>query len=480
MRNLFKTSFTIIAAILTVACTSKEELQISEDYGNKTVSVSINGIIDGYAPQEETKAEAQTVIRILWKGGETVYVYDGTTPIGSLTASIDGTDGSYAKLSGTITAPSGTKPVTLVYSPQFTDTPTVTEGKISLDLSVQDTKEVPFLIYGTIPNTTAASINNIIVKFSLATAVYKCNCAGLDWDGSISQAVLGRTNTLCELNLSDTDAPSVSASAPGRITRTAGFSASDTRAIFSVALAMAGEVASRKIEIVKGSITFTASFSKTAFDAAKAYNAVFDFIPKPTKGQAVATISDRQVEVGWVQLWNGGPKFAEYNVGVTDGKAISYGGYYGWGGIEPDATDWYQGPGDLSGETDTATRLWGDNWRMPTLSEMTELIGKTKCTCTWTDNYNGKAGLLCRGLEGSVYADNIVFLPAAGYLWYFQSEASYDDGGSYGYYSTSNRRENTNTLAYLMRFNSNKLETDFEAKSYGYSVRAVLVEKEEW
>lgn len=40
-------------------------------------------------------------------------------------------------------------------------------------------------------------------------------------------------------------------------------------------------------------------------------------------GTAKATIGATQVDVKWVQLWVDGPKFAEYNVGVTDGKVES-------------------------------------------------------------------------------------------------------------------------------------------------------------
>ena len=53
-------------------------------------------------------------------------------------------------------------------------------------------------------------------------------------------------------------------------------------------------------------------------------------IASTTKGHAVATVDGKVTYVNWVQLWKNGPKFAEYNVGVTDGKAESYGGLYPW------------------------------------------------------------------------------------------------------------------------------------------------------
>lgn len=242
-----------------------------------TIDVSLEGIIEGYTSQDETKASAQNVVRIMWSGDETVYVYDGAEYLGYLTASIEGTDGTYAKLSGTITAPSGTKPVTLVYSPQFTDAPAVSDNKISLDLSVQDSAEVPFLIYGMSSGISAGTINDTVVSFSLATSVYKCNCTGLNGSGSISKAVIKEVNTCCNLTLSDSEAPVVEGAAPGSITRSAGFTAADERAIFSVALAKTDAGSSRSITIEKEGFAQTASFANTSFGIAKSYNAVFAF-----------------------------------------------------------------------------------------------------------------------------------------------------------------------------------------------------------
>ena len=44
--------------------------------------------------------------------------------------------------------------------------------------------------------------------------------------------------------------------------------------------------------------------------------------------------------VRWIQLWEGGPKFAEYNLGAT--SATEFGGYYTWGGtyINGDGIAW--------------------------------------------------------------------------------------------------------------------------------------------
>ncbi len=156
------------------------------------------------------------------------------------------------------------------------------------------------------------------------------------------------------------------------------------------------------------------------------------FPPAGSRGKAKATIGGSEVDVNWVQLWKDGPKFAEYNIGAT--SATEYGGYYCWGGtynnnpnLEGFAwhSDRAKGVTNLSGDTDTATKLWGPNWRMPTKDELAEgeevrhelqLTGGLlyECTCTWVNDYNGTRvnGVLCTG-KGA-YLCNSIFLPAAG------------------------------------------------------------------
>ena len=116
-----------------------------------------------------------------------------------------------------------------------------------------------------------------------------------------------------------------------------------------------------------------------------------------------------------VQLGENGPKFATYNVGVTDGKAESFGNYYCWGGKYANGADikWCDdskgGEGDLTADEDAATQNWGSNWRMPTSTEFENLLDN----CTWKlTTQEGFYGLLCTGKDD--YVSNCIFLPAAG------------------------------------------------------------------
>ena len=66
----------------------------------------------------------------------------------------------------------------------------------------------------------------------------------------------------------------------------------------------------------------------------------------PTKGQSHATINSKDVLVGWVQLWPGGPRFATKNVAepMTWNEAKKTGKEF----------------------------VWGENWRTPNAEEVTE------------------------------------------------------------------------------------------------------------
>ena len=119
----------------------------------------------------------------------------------------------------------------------------------------------------------------------------------------------------------------------------------------------------------------------------------------PTKGTAKATIDYDQVDVNWVQLWAGGPKFAEMNLGATSATEVL-------NKYEFSAT----------GANDNAATIWGDNWCTPSKDKMDELLkaatdaGSEKVTCVYT-NENGKWSFKFTGKETG-YTGNSVFFPA--------------------------------------------------------------------
>ena len=179
--------------------------------------------------------------------------------------------------------------------------------------------------------------------------------------------------------------------------------------------------------------------------------------------------------VRWIQLWEGGPKFAEYNLGAT--SATEFGGYYTWGGmykngkgITWDGT-YNEGSSVLSGEADTATNLWGSNWRMPTIEDFNNLLAN--CNAEWTtiDGVNG-----CKFTGKGDYKYNSIFLPAAGSCdGYPDSNAVVTNQGDRGYYFTSTPKASNIGHALMVTSSSQYLSAC--NRNTGNSIRAVLNEE---
>ena len=201
-----------------------------------------------------------------------------------------------------------------------------------------------------------------------------------------------------------------------------------------------------------------------SYTAEQADSVVFEEAPASTTGTAKATIGGNEVDVNWVQLWENGPKFAEYNVGVTDGKAESYGGYYAWGGNLNKGGGYNSGTDVLTGDADTATKLWGSNWRMPTKAELDALLAN--CDVVWT-TVNGVNGKKFTG-KGD-YSSNSVFLPAAGNC----VGGNVSGQGNGGYYYSSTPYGSTYAY-YLYILSGSSQYVRNTNRFYDYSVRAVL------
>ena len=154
-----------------------------------------------------------------------------------------------------------------------------------------------------------------------------------------------------------------------------------------------------------------------------------------------------------VQLWEGGPYFAECNVGAT--KPEESGSYFWWGDtvgyvrnasnngwvsvdgkgktIKFSSTDttanqtygkdddtlksegWIDESGNLVAAHDAATAHLGAPWRMMTDAELKMLVDEDVCQYTWTGNWEGtgKKGYVIKGKTAG-YTDKSVFFPAAG------------------------------------------------------------------
>ncbi|MCD8290093.1 MAG: protein kinase, partial [Prevotella sp.] len=163
-----------------------------------------------------------------------------------------------------------------------------------------------------------------------------------------------------------------------------------------------------------------------------------------------------------------GVKWATCNVGAS--SPTGYGYYYAWGETSPkseytsdNSKTYGQSMGDIAGKSsyDAARAKWGGSWRLPTASEIDELI--KKCKWTWMTQ-GGVNGYKVTGPNG-----NSIFLPAAGY----RVGSSLNYQGSYGYYWSSTPYESYTFYAYLLDFDSGSFYRNWINRYDGRSVRPV-------
>ena len=208
-------------------------------------------------------------------------------------------------------------------------------------------------------------------------------------------------------------------------------------------------------------------------------------------------------DLGGVQLWEGGPYWAECNVGAE--KQEDYGYYFWWGdtvGYTNTGSGWISvkdgasisfsssgmaaltydkdnsallsagyidSTGNLVSAHDAATAHLGAPWRMPTDAEISALIGN--CTTTWIST-NGVSGRLVTG-KGS-YANRSIFFPAAGYGINSTLKMSFDNyPGSYGDCWASTPDSGNSRRAWGLGLNSSYFRRGSSYRYDGRSVRPV-------
>ena len=162
-------------------------------------------------------------------------------------------------------------------------------------------------------------------------------------------------------------------------------------------------------------------------------------------------------------------KWATMNLGADSPE--DYGNYYAWGETSKKSSystsaTFNVSMNDFSGDEtyDAATANWGGSWRMPTSTEIKELIDN--CTWTWTTQ-NSVNGYIVTGTNG-----NSIFFPASGY----RSGSKSYYGGSNGYYWSSTPRGGYyNYDAYNLYFSSGGgYYREYTTRSFGLTVRPVI------
>lgn len=200
------------------------------------------------------------------------------------------------------------------------------------------------------------------------------------------------------------------------------------------------------------------------------------------QGETPVDPQSRMVDMGLSVMW------AAWNVGAT--QPSDYGNFYAYGEIEPktdysvDTYQWinpdyeegqfydqweqfYKLGSTFTGTNyDVAHVKWGEEWRMPTQAEWTELIEN----CTWTWSAIGDvAG--CRAT--SLINGNSIFFPAAGNM--VGTEHTHDQLGCF--YWTSSEYDGE-PYEECRNYRANMDATNHSAEGYdypdvGFSVRPV-------
>lgn len=519
-KNIFGTIF--IAAALAIAAIScqKSMDESGPTAGNDgTIEIKVNAAMGQYSPAEMTKAERVAVTRVSWKGGETVYVYDGKQCLGSLKAALAGTEDRYALLSTdathTVAKPAdGTTKLTLLYSPLFTEAPVVSEGAISISLARQMDAALPFVIYATLDyyGSEAISIINTFVPFKLATSLITVNCAGLEPGKTIKYAKLGNVNTVCKLTLSGTDAPAISGDVNGTISRAgdahlvAGNANSDGSAIFQIATPLL-EAASeaRVLAVAQGALDLKdKNFSKKSLPVATAVNTFFHigeksthligvFSVSPTKkvyfspGNLQATYNSSTKQYTWdfaenqYHVIGNAPGNTTINT-QTDGAVVDL---FGWStsktnyGINTSNTH-----STYYGDFKDWGNAVGEGWHTLQISEWEYLIEKHPHRWSSVNGVNGyvvapdnftgglAASYFDKGAlaaEAILAVDDILFLPVTGQR--FISSVKF---ANYGYYWSSSKNDDDNINEVM--FDSTEIIYNSEGPVNGNSVRLVKVQ----
>ena len=461
-----KKSIFILAALLAtvLAGCAKEENVADETPAMQTITLSCN-IADDPATRATFSVPATGSIQPTWEEGDAItvvatdfYVYKFTMVGGSISA-----DSKTASFTGEI--PSNESAYYALY-PWF-------DGLISGSSSFMDDYV----------NASKTAINNQ----TYTENAFDKNAFLLMGSASDSSVNLGAGSTTFILHLKGT-------ATIGKITITG-----NTSACLNCGSGVALDASTSKIFAITTPVTFstgdalTFKFYDTSDNPLAVKTRYIQYgenehagileMPEltikpagPTTGTAKAKLtagSDVETDVTWIQLWPGGPKWATINVGVTSTSATGtdlYGGLYRWGGtneMRADTSlgdDHNTGSAVLSGDADTATKLWGSNWRMPTRAEFMGLMNY----CTWS-SFSG--GYTIAG-EATGFTSNSIFLPAAGH---FDHRDNYIYAvGSVGDYWSST--PDGSSAPYELHLHSSTPAVANDYREYGMSVRAVLNE----
>lgn len=482
----------------------------------RSIEITVNGLMGEYSQVDAAKSSLVNTVRVSWDNDDIVYVFDETECLGTLEASLDGTEDRYAILSGSIEAPSSGHTLYLVHSPLLDATPCITDGMISVSLAEQTNEKAPFVVYATLDYIEGqTTIEDLIVPFSFATSVIRVSCTGLKPNTAISCAYISGVNTNCVLSFSD-GTVTVSGADTDMISRSDadGFANVNAEgdASFQFAVpALNSSSAGRTLTIMQGENEYLdVKFSKSAISPNHSVNTICTMVLKNNLIHGKFTVNDTGKKVyfskGNLQATYNGSSYSwgfasnQYDIigpGNTDIVNPVYGtklDLFGWStnatkyGIST-SKDYNNYKGDF---VDWGRALGSNVWRTLSIAEWEYLIGTRTVqdetgygnTCVWA-TIEGTDGLIifCDDYEGSTVdlnsiPENCVFLPAAGNRILNTdaepvTQTKYDNKGYIIYWSAT---PNLPNLAYVLRLEHDDEYYSYQGSSsrnFGYPVRLV-------
>ena len=188
------------------------------------------------------------------------------------------------------------------------------------------------------------------------------------------------------------------------------------------------------------------------------------YICTPKEEKAVKKVEHKFVDLGLPsgRLW------ATCNIGAE--KPTDCGDYFAWGAVEPydlddcDMDNYEKTEAaqltEIDDAHDAAKVLWGEEWRMPNITDFAELID-------FCDYHLEKIdGVLC-GVYSSKVNNNKLIIPAAGCV----VGGLLGCRGSGGYCWSRSRL--SSSYAWTLNFESSGRDVHADGRFYGFSVRPV-------
>ena len=166
----------------------------------------------------------------------------------------------------------------------------------------------------------------------------------------------------------------------------------------------------------------------------------------------------RPVDMGYGVAW------ADRNLGAD--KPTDFGSYFYWGGITPvttasTSTYFTALTSPLPEANDAAKQIMGENWRMPTSTELTNMLNGTKVT----------SGGYAYVVRNTRFPENEIFIPAAGRY----TSSSLSTGSGYFWTNTRYNSSTYNSKIYHYYNGTIQSNSNYAYAYYAEPVRAVYV-----